>query len=51
MEDAASRLTHLPDRKFISNFRTNLPQSKPWSLLPLPSGYKQQLTNILKNKQ
>ena len=29
MADAASRLTHLPDRKFISHLRTHFLQSKP----------------------
>ena len=29
MIDAASRLTHLLDRQFISRFCTHLPQSKP----------------------
>ena len=45
--DAASMLTHLPDRKFISHFRTHFPQSKPWKLLPLPSTYRRQLTKML----
>ena len=51
MADAASRLTHLPDQQFFSHLCTHFPQSKPWSLLSLPSGYKQQLTNMLHNKQ
>ena len=51
MADAASRLTHLPDRQFISHFLTNFPQSKPWSLPPLPPRCKQQLTTMMQNKQ
>ena len=51
MEDAASRLTHLTDRKFISHFRSHFPQSKPCCLLPLPSDYKHQLTKMLFNRQ
>ena len=51
MEDSASQLTHLPDRKFISDLYTHFPQSKPWRLIPLPSGCKQQITTVLHNKQ
>ena len=51
MADAASCLTHLPDRQFISHFCTHFPQRNPCILTPLPSGYKQQLTNMLHNKQ
>ena len=29
MADVASRLTHLPDRKFLSHLGTHFPQSKP----------------------
>ena len=51
MTDAASRLTHLPDRKFISYFCTHFPKSKHLFLLHLPSGCKQQLTTMLHNNQ
>ena len=51
MADAALPLTPLPDRKFISHLRINFPQSKPWRLPPLTSGYNQQLTTMLHNKQ
>ena len=51
MADAASRLTHLPDRQSIYHFRTLFPHSKPWRLIPLPSGCKKQLTSMLHNKQ
>ena len=51
MADAVSRLTHLLDRQFIYHFCTHFPQIKPWRLLPLPSGCKQQLTTVLHNKQ
>ena len=51
MVDASSRITHLTDRQFLSHLHTHLKHSKPWILLPLPSGYKQQLTTILHNKQ
>ena len=51
MADAASWLTHLLDRKFISHFHTHFPQSKPWRLLPLKSTCKKQLTTMLHNKQ
>ena len=51
MADVVSHLTHLPERQFISHFRTHFPQSKPWVLPPLPSKCKQQLTNMLHNKQ
>ena len=51
MADKASRLTHLLDWQFISHFLTHLPQSKPWRLPPLQSGYKQQLTTMMHNNQ
>ena len=51
MADVASRLTHLPGRQFLSHFRTNFPQSKPWNMLPLPSVYNQQVTTMLHSKQ
>ena len=51
MADAASRLTHLLKRQLISHFCTHFLQSKPWVLPPLPSRCKQQLTNMLHNKQ
>ena len=51
MADAASCLTHLPDRKFLSHFCSNFPQNKPLRLLPLPYNYKRQLTTMLLNKQ
>ena len=49
--DAASRLIHLPDQKFISHFCTHFLESKPWRLLPLPPGCKHQLTIMLHNKK
>ena len=51
MADAASGLTHLPDRQFISHFRTHFLQSKPWRLLPIPSMCRRQLTKMLHNKR
>ena len=51
MADAASRITHLPDRKFLSHFCTHFPQSKPWRLLPLLSVCRRDLTTMLHNKQ
>ena len=51
MADAASQLTHLPDRQFISHFRTHFAQSKPWRLIPLPFECRRKLTTILYNKQ
>ena len=51
MADAALRFTHLPNRKFLSHFRTHSPQSKPWILPPLPSVCRQQLTTMLHNMQ
>ena len=51
MADAVSRLTHLPERQFIYHLHTHFPYSKPWSLLPIPSGCKQQLTTMLHNNQ
>ena len=49
--DVALRLTCLPDRKFLSHFRSHFPQNKPWRLLPLMSDYKRHVTTILINKQ
>ena len=42
MADAVSRLNHLPDRKFLSHFRTHFPQSKLdfWLELQLASYQK-----------
>ena len=51
MADAASRLTHLPERKFLSHFLTHFQQSKTWCLLPLPFVCRRNLTNMLHNKQ
>ena len=51
MVDAASRLTHLPDRKFLSHFRTNFQKSKPWRLITLPSAYRRHLTTMINNKE
>ena len=51
MADAASWITHLPDRKFLSNYCTHFPQSKTWRMLPLPSGCMRQLSTMLHNKQ
>ena len=51
MADAVWRLTHLPDRQFLSHFRTHLQQSKPWSLPPLPSVCRRQITTMLHNKK
>ena len=51
MVDAASRLTHLPDRKFLSHFRTNFQMSKPWRLITLPSAYRRNLTTMINNKE
>ena len=51
MADAASWLTHLTDRQFLSHSRTNFPQNSPRSLLPLSSLCKQLLTNMLHNNQ
>ena len=51
MADAASRITHLLDRQFISPFRTHFPNSKPWRLIYLTSGYKRKLTTMLRNKK
>ena len=34
MVDAASRLTHLSDRKFLPHFRTQFSWIKPWHLPP-----------------
>ena len=51
MADAASRLTHLPDRKFISHFSTHFPQRKPWRLPPLPSACRRKITTMLHNKK
>ena len=50
MAEAVSRLTHLLDRQFIYLLFTHFPQSKPWSLLPLPSRCKH-LSTVLRNKQ
>ena len=49
--DAALRLIHLPDRKFLSHFCTNFPQSKPCCMPPLISACRQKLTTMLDNKQ
>ena len=49
--DATLKLTHLPDCQFLSHFCTHLPQSKSWSLLPLPSVCKRKLTKILYKKR
>ena len=38
MVDAALHLTHLPDRKFLSHFRTHFPKSKPWRPPPCHPG-------------
>ena len=35
MSDAASRITHLPNRQFLSHFHTHFLQSNTWRLLPL----------------
>ena len=51
MADAASRLTHLPDRKFFSYFCTHFPQSKTWSLPHLASMFRLQITTMLHNKK
>ena len=51
MADAASRLTHLTDRKFISHFRTHFQKSKSWRLLPLPSVCRRNLNTMMYNKQ
>ena len=50
MADAVSRLTHLLDLKFLSQFRTHFPQSNPWHLLLLPFRCKQQLTTVMQKK-
>ena len=47
MTDAALRLTHLPDLKFIFHLRTHFSQSKSWRLPPLSSMCRWQLTNML----
>ena len=51
MADAASQITHLPYRKFLSHFCTHFPQSKPWHLLPLTSMCRRNLSTMLNNKQ
>ena len=45
--DTTSRLTHLPDLKFLSHFLTHSPPSKPWLLLTQPSARRWQLTTML----
>ena len=51
MAEAASWITHLSDRKFLSHFRTHFPQRKPWRLLPLSSACRRNLTTMLHNKR
>ena len=51
MADAASGLTHLPDRKFLSHFCTHFPQRKHCRLPPLPFACRRQITTIPHTKQ
>ena len=49
--DAASRLTHFLNQKFLRNFHCTFPQKKPWNLLPLPSRCRRQLNFGLLSKR
>ena len=51
MADSTSRLTHLPNWKFLSHFHIHLPQRKLWNILPLPSACRQKLTKMTQIKR
>ena len=51
MADAASHLTHIFGRLFLTHFLLNFSQTTPWRLLSLTSAFKHQITIILINKR
>ena len=50
MADAALRLTHLPDRQFLSHFFSHFLQSNPWRLTPPAILFQASATKILHSK-